>query len=301
MLPALALVLAQTSSDSYPLPVSMDEVSSRMAQAGYPIHASATERGRYEIPQGATRATVDFWTMVGDPKRGEPATRYVGFDVTIELPAGPKAGFSSVEAYPHDDRGTGVPTFAYHLGRTVTESEQIEFGHPSATIKAMIERFFREGRAFAKAFGVSYAAVPEPKGVARGFTDATRLARADDTSLRRAVAAWGWAAPTGKSDVLSMTVSGWMVEMRVGGKSLFLEAALGPDHQPLPSRFDVIRFDDRATDAFPKADGSEERPWTAVRKADGWHVPAAKETIDLGSGLTLAAIRSRIATFATEG
>ena len=300
MIPFLAVaVLSQRApDDALPTFHTALEVAKTLGSLGYPYKSTGENSATGEISKGAAVVWVSVVRTVGDSANGVPDT-YPIITLQIEMAAPRAISTEPIDAFHNVHFQKSAVAFTPHLGGTITETETIVFSSLKTRkeLKAALDGFFEEGNAFAKAFGIRFAAwAPVPDERMR-FDDGLKLDRADQKSLERATASWGWKA----SLPFGYASQGWMFPMTVRGKSIWLrQATAGTD--ALPRAIEVVRYSNEPApdDWWQKAQATGETMPSAIYSDGAAHTVASKASIDLTKGVSLGELRRRIAEFASD-
>ena len=312
----LAAFIASAPQDDAPFPTATPTaVINGLRHLGYRFEATEGARNKGDlsldypfVPNGfqgiegrLSRNGASFyaWMRVGGTgKEGNLPRRVWNIDLRIELDF-PKELSNELDENALRRNGLDLNIIAIpHLGRTATVSNTLVLSDGSAyaspswrCVKADLDRLWRVGASFAARHGARFVQADDRDWSRVRLSDALVQRYADEVSLRRATASWGW---TPSHPVVRSPEAPWDFRVRTSGTSvrlgLVFEGAFPVTKVyvgnvvDLPRGVVAERWVKIAADDLEKAE--LERP--------GWVRLYVGRTLDLRRGAALADLKRRI-------
>lgn len=275
---------------------SVEKVATTLRSLGHGFTPEGATGTQGTLTRGEASCTVWISKVIVD---GDAPERYTlpWLTFTVEFAAPRRIPSAKVPAWTALHLPRSASTFASHLGGTATASLNVDVqkGIARDDLRGLIEGFFRDGEAFARAQGGEFRPAPPFDPARSGLNDDTRVDAADYLTFDRVAAVCGW-TPLPATAYQSY---GWLKRYTVAGQPIGLAGHVEKGKTD-PNRVDAIRFTKegilRGT-ALP-IDGPDAVSRPVILLGDGWHVPASRITLDLTNGLPLGEIRRRVEAFA---
>lgn len=269
-----------------------------LAKIGYRFAPEADDPSSGTLTHaGVTVTAIITGEEAGSGGRLPNGVTGVGFDLTLdisaEVPLEPGAIFQA------PDWAARTPHFVSHLGRTVDVDTSIEFGkRPTlASVRAELDRNWRAIGAYAKAHGALFADAKPRDWQRYRFSDALKLAVADEESLTRLAKSWGWWTTDGHEG----NPEPWSFPIRVHGLKLGVLQDFGYGLPPGRSfRVGASLFPPKGFDTKRWVETQGKRLRWAELQSDVDGVVQASLIFDLSHGPTVGSLRRRTVNFAAH-